>query len=169
LIIFENGHFENHNAESLGAELALEGNWPGGVRGHASYSIQNVANLSRNEAFPDSPEHLFKLNLSVPLVKEKVFAGLEYQYTSSRHTVFSSSAGVTIPGVEAEGFGVLNFFPLDTFTSAAFMTSSASLSWSERHTTGTRLFLRVWARKKQSWYQTRIHALGRNSAVRKLY
>jgi outer membrane receptor protein involved in Fe transport len=45
----------------------------------------------------------------VPLVKEKLFASLEYQYTSSRHTVFTSTSGATVPGLDADGYGVLNF------------------------------------------------------------
>ena len=81
LIIFENGHFDNFDADSRGAELSLDGNWAGGVRGRASYSIQQAENRSANTDFPNSPEHLLKLNLSVPLVKEKVFTSLEYQYT----------------------------------------------------------------------------------------
>ena len=35
-----------------------------------------------------------------PLVKGKIFAGLEFQYTSKR---------LTLQGAEASGFGVLNF------------------------------------------------------------
>jgi outer membrane receptor for ferrienterochelin and colicins len=109
LILFENGRFDNADAKSRGIEFALEGNGDGGVRGRASYSLQNAENRSSGGAFSDSPEHLIKLNLSVPLVKEKLFAGLEYQYTSSRHTVFTDNSANTVPGMDAKGFGVLNF------------------------------------------------------------
>jgi outer membrane receptor for ferrienterochelin and colicins len=109
LIVFGNGRFDNINAESQGAEVALEGKWPGGIRGRASYSIQKTENHSASADFPDSPEHLFKLNLSAPLYREKLFAGLEYQYTTSRKTVFTDSSAATVPGVDAKGFGVLNF------------------------------------------------------------
>lgn len=109
LIVFESGSFENVNAESRGAELGLEGNWSGGLRGRASYTLQQTRKLSSSRDFPDSPEHLAKLNLSVPLWREKLFAGLEYQYTSSRHTVFTSSSGTTVAGREADGYGVFNF------------------------------------------------------------
>jgi len=109
LIVFESGGFANVDAESRGIELALEGNWASGVRGRASYAIQHTENNSSTRGFADSPEHLLKLNLSVPLVKEKLFGSLEYQYTSSRHTVFTDASGFTVPGVDATGFGVLNF------------------------------------------------------------
>ena len=109
LIVFESGGFANVDAESRGIELALEGTWASGVRGRASYAIQHTENNSSTRGFADSPEHLLKLNLSVPLVKEKLFGSLEYQYTSSRHTVFTDASGFTVPGVDATGFGVLNF------------------------------------------------------------
>ena len=109
LIIFENGHYDNFDADSRGAELSLEGTWASGVRGRASYSIQRAENRSSNADFPNSPEHLIKLNVSVPVVKEKVFASLEYQYTSSRHTVFTDTSAATLPGADTQAFGVLNF------------------------------------------------------------
>jgi outer membrane receptor for ferrienterochelin and colicins len=108
LIVFGNGRFDNKNADSQGAEFALEGNWDGGIRGRASYSIQKVEDRTAAAGFSDSPEHLFKLNLSVPLIREKLFAGLEYQYTSRRHTVFTDTSATTVPGQDARAFGVFN-------------------------------------------------------------
>ena len=108
LIVFK-GNFANINAETRGAEAALEGNWAGGIQGRASYTFQKTRNLSMSEPFTDSPEHMFKFNMSVPLVKEKLFAGLEYQYTSSRHTMFIDRATfASMPGTDAAGFGVFN-------------------------------------------------------------
>src|SRR5213079_2491683 len=103
--IFASGNFGNIDAETRGTEVALEGNWAGGLRGRASYTFQNTDNRSSNAPFPDSPEHLFKVNLSAPVLKDKLFASLEYQYTSSRHTVFTSGTA-TMPGMDAAGFGV---------------------------------------------------------------
>jgi outer membrane receptor protein involved in Fe transport len=51
---------------------------------------------------------MVKLNLSVPVFREKIFAGLEYQYTSSRATVQTTTTGVTLPGEEADGYSVVN-------------------------------------------------------------
>src|SRR5207249_12318482 len=108
LIIFSSGNFANIDADTKGAEADLEGNWAGGLRGRASYTLQRTENRSSGADFSDSPEHLFKANLSAPLLKEKLFASLEYQYTSSRHTVFTSGTA-TMPGMDAAGFGVFNF------------------------------------------------------------
>ena len=40
---------------------------------------------------------------------DKIFAGLEFQYTSSSQTVYTDVFGNTLPGPEAPGFAVLNF------------------------------------------------------------
>jgi len=110
LIIYQNGAYGNVNADSRGMELALEGNWPKGVRCRASYTLQRTENLSSGGGFPDSPEHLVKLNLSVPVVREKVFASLESHYVSSRHTVYTDPyGGATLPGPDTAGFPLLNF------------------------------------------------------------
>jgi iron complex outermembrane receptor protein len=45
------------------------------------------------------------------LWRDKIFAGLEVQYTSARHTVFTvlSPPGQTQTGEDAPGFAVVNF------------------------------------------------------------
>ena len=61
---------------------------------------------------PDSPQQLIKFNLTAPLVPNKVFAGLEYQYTSSRRSLHNttdpSGQPITVQGEEAGGAGVVN-------------------------------------------------------------
>ena len=113
LIVLESGRFHNLNAEAKGMELALEGIWTNGIRGRISYTLQETRNLSSDLKLPDSPEHLLKFNLSVPLVKEKIFAGLEFQYTSGRlslhNTTDADGQPLTVQGQEAPGFGIVNF------------------------------------------------------------
>ena len=109
LIVFANGSYGNINAESKGVELALEANWVHGLRGRVSYTYQDAQNQSTSQSLPDSPENLVKLNLSVPVYKEKIFASLEYLYTGSRGTFYTSTSGQTIPGSDIDGFSVLNF------------------------------------------------------------
>ena len=110
LIVFENGTYNNYNADTRGLELALEGSWPQGVRTRASYTLQRTENLTTDGGFPDSPEHLVKLNLSAPVIKEKLFASLEFQYVSSRHTVYTDpNTAATIPGADTPGFPTVNF------------------------------------------------------------
>jgi outer membrane receptor for ferrienterochelin and colicins len=108
LIVFQSGSFDNLDARSRGTEIALEGTWASGIRGRASYTYQHVENDSTSQGFTDSPLHMFKFNLSMPLVKEKLFASLEYQYMTSRETVYTSASGLTVAGADTDGFGVLN-------------------------------------------------------------
>lgn len=113
LIVLQNGLFQNINARSEGLELGLESEWAYGIRGRASYTLQHTKNESEDYDLPDSPEHLLKFNLSVPVVKDKLFASLEFQYTSRRSTFFdTTTAGgqsVTVPGMDVGAYNVVNF------------------------------------------------------------
>jgi iron complex outermembrane receptor protein len=113
LIVFKSGTFTNFNAAAKGMELALEGTWAGGWMGRASYTLQQTENRSGGLPLPDSPEHLLKFNLSVPIYQEKIFAGLEVLYTSSRHSLHSTTdvngQPLTVAGETAPGFPVVNF------------------------------------------------------------
>jgi outer membrane receptor for ferrienterochelin and colicins len=93
------------SAEAKGAEVGLEGRWLGGWLGRVSYTLQEVEDRATGEQLPDAPNHLVKAALSVPLYRDKIFAGLDYQFTSSRKTI----RGAGQPGLDAEGYSVLNF------------------------------------------------------------
>ena len=111
LIVFNSGSFTNFDAETKGLELALSGLWTNGIRGRVSYSLQETRNHAVDWKMPDSPNHLVKLNLSVPLYRDKIFAGIEFQYTSDRRALHNTSAAgqpLTIQGEEAAGFGIVN-------------------------------------------------------------
>lgn len=113
LIVFDSGRFTNFDAETKGLELALEGFWASGIRGRASYSLQDTRNSSVTWEMPDSPNHLLKFNLSVPLVRDKLFASLEFHYTSNRRSLHNTTDAadqpITVQGDNAAGFGVVNF------------------------------------------------------------
>jgi iron complex outermembrane receptor protein len=109
LIALQNGIYTNLSAANTkGMELALEGNWNNGIRSRLSYSLQRTADSS-GQTLPASPEHLVKMNVSVPVYKQKIFASLEFQYTSSSQTFFTTSAGKTLRGMDAGGFETVNF------------------------------------------------------------
>jgi outer membrane receptor for ferrienterochelin and colicins len=143
LIDFRSGSYANLDAETRGMELALEGSWPKGVRGRASYTFQKTEDCSTGRDFSDSPEHLFKLNLSVPVFRDKIFAGLEYQYIGSRHTFYTTSVGTTLPGEDTSGFGVLNFtlFSQDLVKNLEFSASVYNLLDTSYADPATRLHL----------------------------
>ena len=101
------GLYSNFNADTLGAELALEAKWKD-INGRLSYSLQRTQNRETGVGLPDSPENMIKLNVHTPLYKEKLFAGLEVQYTSQSTTEIWSPGSVT-PGPNSPGFTVVNF------------------------------------------------------------
>lgn len=111
LIVLQNGLFQNINARSEGMELGLEGEWAYGIRGRASYTLQHAKNESEDQDLPDSPEHLVKFDLSVPVVKDKLFASLEFQFTSRRSTFYDTPTAppATVPGMDVGAYNVVNF------------------------------------------------------------
>ncbi len=80
--------FQNTDeAVSRGIALELEHKWHSGVRGKIIYTFQETKDLQTRDILTNSPKHLAKLNLLVPLIKEKVFSGLEIQHTGKRKTL----------------------------------------------------------------------------------
>lgn len=84
--------------DSRGLEIELENKWENNVEGRVSYTLQRTKNADTNELLSNSPEHLAKLNIAVPLVGNKIFAGIEEQYTGMRKTrsdEYTSDAFIT--------------------------------------------------------------------------
>jgi iron complex outermembrane receptor protein len=93
-------------------EVAFEGFWGNGIRGRASYSFQDTRNASVPWEMPDSPNHMFKLNVSVPIYKDKLFASAEVLFNSSRRSLHNATdingQPVTVQGEDAASYGILN-------------------------------------------------------------
>jgi outer membrane receptor for ferrienterochelin and colicins len=83
LIIYRNAG----QVESKGLELEVDTKLANGWQGQVSYTLQNTQDQQTGQLLTNSPRHLGKLNLSAPLVKQKVFASFELQYTSQRKTL----------------------------------------------------------------------------------
>lgn len=82
-----NLYFANlEEARAAGAELEVEGDYAGGLRARASYGLQRAEDDDGAE-LSASPRHLAKLNLQCPLYQDRIFAGVELQYTSSLRTL----------------------------------------------------------------------------------
>jgi iron complex outermembrane receptor protein len=96
-------------ADAKGVELSLDAHWASGISGRASYTFQQTRDNATGQVLTDSPQHLAKLNLSVPLWKDKIFASLEFQYVSQRTTIFLNPSTYTLEaGADAGGYGVVN-------------------------------------------------------------
>lgn len=87
--------FSFRNVESIkamGVEFSLEGRWSSGFESRLSYALQDTENQDTNRSLTNSPHHLVKLNLIIPVIAEKVFAGLDTYYVSARRTLAGNHA-----------------------------------------------------------------------------
>jgi outer membrane receptor for ferrienterochelin and colicins len=97
-----NGLAVNRNygkADATGVEVELDGRLASGLEGRASYSYVDAEQPVTHQILANSPQHLGKLDVSVPVVKQRLFASLDAQYTSPVQTL----AGNTL-----SGFSVFN-------------------------------------------------------------
>ena len=106
-------HYRNlEGATAKGLEVGLEAHgvegWTKGLRGRLSYTYQQTENRETGLELIDSPNHLAKLSVSVPVWREKVFASAEVQYTSDRATAVVAPGGVYERGARADDFVVVN-------------------------------------------------------------
>lgn len=93
LLVYKNAD----QAKALGVEGELERKWRSGAAGKVSYSYQNARDDRTGEWLTNSPRHLFKANVILPLLPallpDKVFGGVEAQYTGKRKARDDRHAG----------------------------------------------------------------------------
>jgi len=100
LMVFQN----TSTVKAKGLEFELSGKLRNGWRTRASYCFVRAENRDTDSLLPNSPRHIGKLNLTVPLPADKFFLGLELQYTGKRrtltghHTDGALAANLTIHG-----------------------------------------------------------------------
>lgn len=95
LIVFRN----NENVLSRGLQFEANARWPRGWEGRASYNLQRTTDRATGQVLTNSPLHLAKLGVIVPVVGNKLFASLDSWYMSRRRTLSGASLG---------GFAVFN-------------------------------------------------------------
>jgi iron complex outermembrane receptor protein len=76
-----------------GIDAELDAHWASGLKGSASYTFTRAVNEMTGSELNNSPEHLAKLNLAVPLWQQKIFASAEIRAMSSRTTVEGGTVG----------------------------------------------------------------------------
>ena len=92
--------YENSGkADATGVEVELDGRFAGGLQTTASYSYTDATNGVTHQILGNSPQHMGKLNVAVPMVQRSLFAALDAQYTSARQT---------LAGNYVSGFAVFN-------------------------------------------------------------
>ncbi|HZF10553.1 MAG TPA: TonB-dependent receptor [Thermoanaerobaculia bacterium] len=83
LLVFRNVD----RVRALGVELELEGRYAHGLLARVSYALQIARDDKTGRELNDSPRHLAKLNLGLPLSGDRLHAGIEFQYTSRLTTL----------------------------------------------------------------------------------
>lgn len=78
--------------KAQGVEFALNGRWERGLRARTSYAYVDAEHNATGQTLANSPAHLAKLNLIVPVLEETLFAGLEIQYNGSSRTLVGDPA-----------------------------------------------------------------------------
>ena len=79
--------FQNSDSiEANGLELELDGRTPSGLRGTASYSVQRAEVQDTGSSLANSPTSTAKLNLFLPIVRDKISLNPQVLYFSPRKT-----------------------------------------------------------------------------------
>jgi len=74
-----------------GLELELESKLPGGFEGSVAYTLQQTRDQEARQTLSNSPKHLGKFNVIAPLLKRRLFAAFQFQYSSPRGTLNGSA------------------------------------------------------------------------------
>ena len=90
----------SERADATGVEVEVDGHLARGLQGRASYSYTDAEQPVTHQILANSPQCLGKLNLSYPVVQQRLFASVDAQYTSSAQTLAANTIS---------GFSVLNF------------------------------------------------------------
>jgi len=107
--------------EAMGLDLALQARFESGLMGRVSYTWQKATDADSGAWLVNSPRHLAKANVSMPVYRSMIFMSPELQYTSPRLTLAGNRtrdaviANLTIlgrdliQGLEASA-GIYNLF-----------------------------------------------------------
>ncbi|HZW80061.1 MAG TPA: TonB-dependent receptor [Candidatus Deferrimicrobiaceae bacterium] len=97
---FGNSVYQNSGkADAIGVEAELDGRFAGGLQTTASYSYTDAQDAVTHQILTNSPQHLGKLNLAVPMLQRRLSAAVDAQYMSARQT---------LAGTSVSGFAVFN-------------------------------------------------------------
>ncbi len=99
-VVGDMSQFQNADStEALGGEAELQGRWKSGLLARISYSLQEVEDQETGGQLSNSPLHLAKAAVSVPVWHDKIFASLE---------VLAMSRRKTTAGNYEDAYGILN-------------------------------------------------------------
>ncbi len=80
-----NSSFQNEErAAATGTELGVRKKWESGADCRVSYAHQRAEDPNTGELLTNAPQDLARLNVVIPLVADRLWTGIEEQYTGSR-------------------------------------------------------------------------------------
>lgn len=115
----QDGLLVYNNVEEVdahGIEIEMESKWPKFLNGRISYSNQESENTKSKKMLTNSPRHLLKINLSIPLFSQRLWLGIEEQFIDKR---------LTRSGEKAEAYWLTN---LTFFSNKIYKNLEVSLS-----------------------------------------
>ena len=122
-----NGLLQYRNIERVkgnGMEFEIAGKAALGIEGRASYTLQQSENKTIEDVPDNSPQHLAQINLTVPLVQKKIFAGFDLIYMSNRRTFTGyQSPGYVLPNLTLFSQRFLKGFEVSTTVYNLFNTN----------------------------------------------
>jgi iron complex outermembrane receptor protein len=106
--------------KGTGVEAELQLRFDNGTLGRFSYSYQEAKETDGDHRLPNSPRNLAQASFSYPLVAEKLFAGLEFQYVGERRN---------LTGEIVDDYAVLNltFYSRELFEGMEFSATVRNL------------------------------------------
>jgi iron complex outermembrane receptor protein len=75
-----------NEVRAQGLEAELEGKWRSGIGNKLSYTYTRAKDVQSGETLVNTPTHMVKEQLSIPVVRESIFTCLEVLYMSRRLT-----------------------------------------------------------------------------------
>jgi iron complex outermembrane receptor protein len=85
---FQNGK----SVKAKGFEFELDGKWENDWQTRFSYCFVDTDDKQTNSHLVNSPKQMIKANLTVPVIKKKLFAGIETQYFDKRKTLLGRAS-----------------------------------------------------------------------------
>lgn len=79
--------------KSQGIELEMDGRFARHLEGRISYAYQHTEDRATGDTLSNSPRHLAKCTFSIPMLDDRLSAGLEVQYTSQRLNTQGGTVG----------------------------------------------------------------------------
>ena len=84
-------YLNSGSAQATGVEVEFNVRLLGDLQGTTSYSYTRAVGGNNGLTLDNSPQHLAKLNVSLPMLQRRLIGSLDAQYTSSRLTLAGST------------------------------------------------------------------------------